>query len=203
MQTYTSLKTSIANWMARDDLTSYLDDFIDIAESRVANRLRLSAQETDLSLTVAAGSVSASLPSDYLELRSLYRDGSPQTPMEYLTPEQLNNKSNDSRAPRLFTIQGTKVVLAGPTDAQYTLKGTYYAQFAALDGSNTSTWLTTNAPQVMLYACLRAAAEFIRDDAAAQKWNDLYEQAVKELEDRDQAGRYGPVPSMRSERVQW
>lgn len=203
MQTYTSLKSSIENWMARSDLTSYLDDFIDIAEARVSNRLRLRAQETDLSLTVAAGSNTVALPTDFLELRSLYRDGNPQTPMEYLSPEQLNNKANSSRAPVLFTITGTSVKLAGPSDAAYTLKGTYYAKFAALDGSNTSTWLTTNVPHVMLYASLRAAAEFIRDDAAAQKWNDLYEQACAELEERDENSKIGPVPTMRSERVAW
>lgn len=203
MQTYSSLKTSIANWCADDTLTSFLDDFIDIAEARVANRLRLRAQETDLSLTVAAGTNTAALPSDFLELRSLYRDGSPQVPMEYLTPEQLNNVRNDARGPVRYTIVGTNVRLAGVTDAEYTLRGQYYAKFTPLDNTNTSTWLTSYAPHIMLYASLRAAAEFTKDDSAAQKWNDLYEQACAELEARDESSKIGPVPTMRSERVAW
>jgi len=33
ISTYSELKTAIADWTARDDLTSYIDNFIDLAET--------------------------------------------------------------------------------------------------------------------------------------------------------------------------
>ena len=208
MQTYTSLKASISSWMARDDFTdANLDDFIDIAEAKVATRLRLTAQETSFTGTLTAGASSVLLPSDFLELRAIYRDGSPQRPLEYVTPEQLNNVANTTRAPNLYSIVGSGgdkyLTFAGPSDNGYTLIGKYYARFTALSGSNTSTWLTTNYPFVMLSAACVAASQFIMDDAKEQAWANRFEAECTALEASDESGKYGPVPTMRSERAAW
>ena len=37
--TYSDLKTAVANHLARDDLTSVIDDFIDLAEARLSREL--------------------------------------------------------------------------------------------------------------------------------------------------------------------
>ena len=42
---FTNLKTAIANYLNRDDLTSYIADFISLAESRINNELRVSKRE--------------------------------------------------------------------------------------------------------------------------------------------------------------
>ena len=43
---YTTLKAAIANFLARDDLTSEIDDFIDLTEADFNRRLRIRAMET-------------------------------------------------------------------------------------------------------------------------------------------------------------
>ena len=46
LDTYANLKTSIANFLARDDLTSEIDDFIDLTEADFNRRLRIRDMET-------------------------------------------------------------------------------------------------------------------------------------------------------------
>ena len=38
--TYAELKSSIANWLNRDDLTSVIPDFISLAEAQIARDVR-------------------------------------------------------------------------------------------------------------------------------------------------------------------
>ena len=48
LDTYTNLKTAIANFLARDDLTSEIDDFIDLTEAEFNRELRIRAMETSV-----------------------------------------------------------------------------------------------------------------------------------------------------------
>lgn len=198
MNTYATLKTSIASWLAQDDLTAYIDDFIDIAEARVNRILRIRAMETTANVTLTASSASAALPADYLEMRRIYLDGSPQYLLSFSTPEQIGMVANDSGRPKFYTIRGDYMDFPGPADSAYVAKLHYYAKFTALSDSNTSTWLTTNYPQVLLYGALRAAAEFIHDDAQMEKWGALFDRAIDELKNDDKNAKFGPSPAMRS-----
>lgn len=203
MNTYSSLKQSIADWLARDDLASYIDGFIDIAEARVGLRLRIRAMETTATLSTVAGQDYVALPTGFAGIRGVYRDGSPQSSMSYYTPEQLNSIANTSRAPYAFTIRGDNMVFAGPSDSVYEVELHYYQKFTALSDSNTSNWLTENAPQVLLYAALQAAAEFIRDNEQAERWSALFVRALAEVESADEGDKFGPAPRMMSESTKW
>ena len=46
ISTYTELKTSIANFLNRDDLTATIPDFISLAESSINNEIRHWRMET-------------------------------------------------------------------------------------------------------------------------------------------------------------
>src|SRR3990172_339251 len=72
---YSELKTAVGNWLNRDDLTTYLADLVMLGEKKVYRDLRIRAMETALSSTIASGVIA--LPSDYVELKSAYVDGSP------------------------------------------------------------------------------------------------------------------------------
>ncbi len=45
ISSYTDLQTSIANFLARDDLTSVIPDFIQLAEARMSRELDTRSQE--------------------------------------------------------------------------------------------------------------------------------------------------------------
>ena len=72
LSTYTELKTSIANWLNRTDLTSEIaEDFIVLAEKDFNSKLRIRKMNaTDASFTINAETVA--LPTGFLQLRQFY-----------------------------------------------------------------------------------------------------------------------------------
>ncbi len=69
---YGELKTAIANWAERDDLTSRIPEFIALAEDRIALDLRVRPMETSADITISAQT--AALPTGFLGVRRLVLD---------------------------------------------------------------------------------------------------------------------------------
>ena len=55
LATYSDLKTSIANFLARDDLTSNIDDFIDLTEARLSRELYTRFDHDRVTASTTAG----------------------------------------------------------------------------------------------------------------------------------------------------
>ena len=73
--TYSELQSAIARWLARDDISGNIPDFITLFETAANRRLRVQQQEAVTTLTPSSGSVA--LPSDYLSWRRVTWTGSP------------------------------------------------------------------------------------------------------------------------------
>lgn len=204
MNTYSTLKISIASWLAQSNIASgdsIVDDFVDMAEAEVNRRLRVRFMESALSLTATSATVA--LPSDYMGLRAAHIEGSTRYSLEYRTPEQLNSISNAVAQPACYTIRGTNMVFPADPSGTITVAGTYYAKPTALSVSNETNWITDNYPQVYLFAALKNAAIYGSDDDAIAKYSALLDKAIKEIEVADDTERYGPSPVMRSETYKW
>ena len=61
--TYANLQTSIANYVARSDLTTQIPDFIKFAETRLRRELRIRQMISLATITATAGNAAASIPS--------------------------------------------------------------------------------------------------------------------------------------------
>ena len=86
LNNYANLKTAIANFLARDDLTSEIDDFIDLTEADFNRRLRIRAMETvNTSFTIDAET--EALPTGFLQVRSfILTSTTPDRTLELLSP---------------------------------------------------------------------------------------------------------------------
>lgn len=84
--TYADLQAQIANWLARDDLTSYIPDFIRLFECAAARKLKVRLQNTTTTLTPSSGV--ATLPTDFLGVRRLTWTGSPIQELSYVAPDR-------------------------------------------------------------------------------------------------------------------
>ena len=73
--TYSELQTAVSNWLHRSDLTSYIPDFITLAETRIYREVRARDMETAFSDTIASGAVA--LPTSYIDLKHAYISRSP------------------------------------------------------------------------------------------------------------------------------
>ena len=57
IDSYANLKTALANWLDRSDLTSRLDEFIELAEARFADDIRIRAMETSATQVLTSGMI--------------------------------------------------------------------------------------------------------------------------------------------------
>ncbi len=188
--TYAELKTAIAAWLERDDLTSYLDTFIDFAESTFKRRLRCRQMETETELTVDAAY--EALPTGFLETRYVYVDADINKALSYVTPERLYETYAGSVTgePRVYTIIGSNIHFGPAPDSEYAVQLGYY-KFTPLDGDNTTNWLGDDYPDVYLYTSLAAAEAFCINDERAAMFKMQSESLLNELEQSDAQGKIG------------
>ena len=81
---YTNLKTSIANWLNRSDLTSEIaDDFIKLTEADFNAKLRIRQMEQNDDVTINAELVT--VPTGFISVRSFHiLSGGTKYHLEYM-----------------------------------------------------------------------------------------------------------------------
>ncbi len=132
----------------------------------------------------SSSSRNVALPTDWLEFENVSIDGTPETPLQYVTIEHMDAKYPEggwSGKPFVFTIEGENLLLGPTPDIAYTINAIYYARFPALLTAGTN-WLLTNHPSLYLYACLREAALFVMNDERAAHWEKLFQMNVDSLQ---------------------
>ena len=90
LNSYSALKTSIANWLNRSDLTTEIEDFIVLAEKDFNSKLRIRQMvSTDSSFSINAETVA--LPTGFLQVRDFFIiDGGSKHSLQYITPAQMD-----------------------------------------------------------------------------------------------------------------
>jgi len=198
LDTYVNLKTEIANYLNRSDLTSYLDTFIDLAESRHARDLRVREMEAvDTSITTVSGTQSYTLPTGYLEMRYVMYQSNPYQFLAYMTPPdffRVYNEGEGSGTPQYYTIVSDKIYLGNMPDAAQTLELGMFKRPTALSDTNTSNDILNNFPDLYLYAALSESSPFLMADERLQVWAGLYKEGVKTANESAQRGRTSSAP---------
>jgi hypothetical protein len=194
--TYSGLKTEIANWTHRADLGSQVDNFIDMAEAEMNTKLRLMEQETRT--TLAVSSEFTELPTDFLELRTINIADSPDKRLEYKAPAAMVGLYAASGIPKFYSLIGgsSSILQASPIPGgSYTFDITYFAKITALSDSNTSNFILTGYPFCYLFGCMKYAALYEHDYAAANDWDSKFQISLAEITNKDKRRRWS-APSM-------
>lgn len=186
LASYANIKTAVADWLADDTLTSYITDFVTLAEARIYRELKIRQMETALSSAISSGVIA--VPSGYTKMKWAYVNGSPTTPLQVVSLEYLYSKfptrSSDGK-PRFMAREGANFIFGPYPDSTYTIKGTYYKKLDVLSDANTTNWLITDAPDLLLFASLVEAKAFIKDDPRIALWESRYQHAKSMIEDQD------------------
>ncbi|HAI39219.1 MAG TPA: hypothetical protein DCM40_14400 [Maribacter sp.] len=192
LDTYSNLKTSIANYLNRSDLTAFLGDFILLTEARLNRELRVREMvNTDTSITTVAGTQSYALPTGYLEATTIIFQSDPFCTLRFISNTDFYNKYNNSQArgkPTYFTVVGTNILLGVPPNSATTLQVNYYKKLDTLSDSNTTNTILTNYPELYLYGALAESAPFIMQDERINVWGTLYKEALKNANDTSSRG---------------
>lgn len=178
ISTYSELKTAIADYMARSDLTGNVADFITLAEARL-NRL-LKMVETDATLTGVLASrridISALSLVQPIALFAVV-DGDE---IEIL-PKSDGSFAYDDTAglPSFYAIDGTNIDFDRPLDSAYSFRFRYQSRFALSDAAPTNKLLTEN-PDVYLAASIVWGSVYIKDAGQASGFKSILDEFIAE-----------------------
>lgn len=193
---YSALKTTVANYLGRTDLTTQIPDFITLAETRLARELRTRQMLKSATSSMTGGDAKVALPTDFLEVRDLYIQGNPRMPVTYLAPSAFTRdaRADESGLPVYYTVLAQEFMFAPIPDGTKTLEILYYAKPAVLSDSNTSNVFLANYPDALLYGALLEAEPYLINDARVQLWVSLYDRAINSITQADQGSEYSGVP---------
>jgi len=199
--TNAELKTAVANFLSRADLTSRIPEFVAMCEGWIAHGLevgpiiieplRVRAMEASEDLTINAQSVA--LPARFVAKRRLYINTSPLRTLDYYPPELFWETYAASRTgpPRGYTIEGDNIVFGPAPDGTYTGKLLFYRQFAAFSGDNDTNTLLTTSPQIYLSGSLYAATSLIQRHPMEARWLGDFAGSVNSRNKSDRKDRFG------------
>ena len=190
--TYTELKTAVANWLDRDDLTDRIPEFISLAEARFNRILRLRSMETKQTASTVAAQRNYALPTNYIQMRNFQLNTDPITTLSYVTPEIFDRLwgGSTSGTPSFYTILANEISL-GPLPASIlTMEMLFYKRFDYLTVSAPTNWLLTNAPDIYLYGSMLEAEPYIMNDERVPLWSQGVCQAVSDLQEQDNKDRH-------------
>ena len=198
LATYSDLKTSLANWLNRTDLTTEIaEDFIVLAEKDFNSKLRVRKMITQSAITVDSELVA--LPTGFLQVRDFYiLEGGVKYPLNYITPAQMDQIKGTSTSgmPSTYTILGDNLRFAPVPSSAYSGIINYYKQFDALSDTSTSNYILTNHPAIYLYGSLYHASNFLGgiEPNQAGQWEKMYQTALERLDRNDKEDSYGNAP---------
>lgn len=191
---YGELKSSIADFLNRDDLTSVIPTFIALAEAQIARDLRHWRQEKRVTTTLDERF--ENLPSDWLE--GIHMHLSKGEAIEYASVAEISRQkalNNDaSGKPRLFTMNSGQIEFFPQPDDDYTLTMIYYARIPTMSADDDASWLMQYYPDIYLYGSLLQSAPYLAEDARVSVWAQLYGAAVKNLSDDSTKSRSSGGP---------
>jgi hypothetical protein len=200
LATYTELKTSVANYLNRDDLTSVIPDFISLTENRMNRDLRVRANMIRSTTTTTSGIAFYNLPSDLIELRNItFNTGSQIYALAYLSPESGSREYGNivSGSPRAYTNLGTNIQLYPAPDGEYTIGINYFQQLTPLSDTVTTNNILDTFPDLYLYGSCLEGATYLNDSDQLQRFAGLYQKALTDVRDAEDSARYsGTVMTM-------
>ena len=196
LDNYSNLQTSIANFLARDDLTTEIVDFVALTEADFNRRLRIRAMENSSSFTI--DSETETLPTGFLQARSFVIPTNPKTALQFMTPfhQAETQGSSETGKPRAYSIEGTNFRFSPTPDASYSATLVFYKAFDSLSSSVATNHILTNHPDVYLYGALYFASTFIRgmDPQTVGQFKTQYETALQQVEMADEKDKYNATP---------
>lgn len=192
---YSEIKTAVEAWLDRSgftELTNQTADFIAFAQRRIQREVRIPPMEAVTNLTVS--SVSEEIPTDYLQSKTMMiiRDAG-NKPLVRAPYEQVR-KYTSVDCPQFFSQAGGNFYFGPPPDQEYTIELVYYKELEYVSATVATNWFSQFAPELILYAALAEAYDFLKDAEQAAYWNGKYETAKALLIRQQTMGEWSGSP---------
>lgn len=197
---YGQIKSHFQDLLNRSDITTALTTrFIDQSIARIQRQLRTPMSERVLEVTITGQTESMTLPSDFMEIISLYHS---EYELERVSMRRYRELITNAFAgkPQFFTRQAEKLLLyPQPSDGKLVLY--YHGEFPALSADSDENVLTQSAPDLVIYGALSFAADFYLDNRAELfegRFNQFLVELQEQANDQElQGGTQSILPSYR------
>jgi hypothetical protein len=190
---YSTLISVIADELDRDDLTATIPQFIQLAEAVLNRELRTPDMESSTLLNATSENVA--LPSDYLAMRSIYIEGSPDRPLRGMAPTAIRQQFDGSAGtPVAYTLVSGGLRLEPPPSSTIQLQLDYFARIEGLSDSSPSNWMLEKNPDVYLDASLYFAYKRLKNKDEERAYFERTAVGIGRINAAARADRYGAGP---------
>lgn len=189
-----TLIATVGDWLDRG---TTLDDkipvFIQMAEAMFNRELRTSQMEqTEIG---TASSEDTPLPDDYLAMRAIYVEASPDRPLNAIAPTAIRHDSDGTAGtPTAYALVSGGIRLVPPPADEMLLTMDYWARITPLSVYSPSNWLLEQHPDAYLYATLFNAEAYVDNPVRAAQWKGLLDNVVQRINKTARNDRYGAGP---------
>lgn len=183
LDSYSSLKTAIQDWMARSDLSGNVADWITLAEARLNRTLNPVEVDQSLTGTVDSRRLDVSSYSIVSPIALFVTDPSTSDERE-ITPRSDGTFEyiSTSGQPRFWAMDASQdyVDLDRPCDVAYAFRFRYRQRFA-LSNSVTTNWLLDNYPDLYLAASIMWGGAFTQNMQSAATFKAVLDEGIPEV----------------------
>lgn len=182
---YSQLQTTVADYLARSNLTAFVPNFVQNWESDFYREPKNFGRWMEADLNVTIASSVAAVPADYLGLKYAYVDGSPSSRLDRTSLNQTLGRyprGSGTGVPVWITRGGASFLFGPEPDSTYTIKGWYWAKPTPLRSASADAaahYVITDLSDVALFGSLLQAVPFIKDDERIVTWRGMHESALK------------------------
>lgn len=177
----------------RDDLEAKMPRFIASVEAIFNRKLRHSLMER--TVTGTATQEDTTLPEDYLAMRAVYEEGSPDRPLRGIAPSAIRQGFDGSAGtPVAYCLVSGCIRLVPPPSANTLLTMDYWARIEPLSVFAPSNWLLEQHPDAYFYGVLYRAEHNLKNTASALEYKQLMDETLADINHASRNDRYGAGP---------
>ena len=189
--TYDELVTNIRNYTEVDAnvfSNSVINTFITMAENRILRDIDLDVFKKEVTGTMTTGNKFLSAPSDILTHRYMILTpaNGDQIFLQFRDTSFMKEywaDGSDTGTPKFYSVWDQNTFYVAPTpNANFSVELGYIYRPAQLSSTNTTTWVSNNAPEALLYACLIQAYSYTKGPLEMlQYFENSYKQSIQGL----------------------
>ena len=195
--TYSSLKTAIQDFSESTESTfvTHLNDFIEGAEERILKGVELDQFRKNVTGTGTSSNTYLSMPTDFLapfSLAVVYTDNN----YNFLKLKHVSFIRDftpsiaTTGTPKYYAeFDQSSFILAPTPNSNFTFELHYFYRPSSLTGAGDSgtTWLSTNAPNALLYGSLVEAMIYLKNYESVGLYEQRFQEALAQMKNLGEA----------------
>ena len=196
--TYDELVVNIRRYMETDSNVlsdSVINTFILMTENKILRDIDLEIFRQNSLGNLTANNRFLTMPIDILTHRyMLVKNGDEETFLDFRDVSYVKEywkDQTDTGFPKYYSVWDQNTFYVAPTpNASFTAEMGYIYRPAQLSSTNTTTWISNNAPEALLYACLIQAYSYTKGPKEMMDYfRAAYQEALQGLGNEQQGRR--------------